>query len=266
MRIYKYWVLETGTVNLEQGVQEIKCYGGSNISDEDARVSAREKIEKVKSRIAGNPNAFDTYEADIREEIVRVINEKAIVTRNRYGAQVLNVQDLMILDIDKPKESLWDRFRRHADAKDKFKIAEMVWLLSKKDTYQGCGFRIYETRNGVRVIVLGKTFDPRAKETVAMMEEFNCDPLYMFLCRKQACFRARLTPKPSRMNLRAHKVKFPRDAEAERAVQEWLIGYEAASQNFSVCKFIGQIGEMQIPEAVRFHDEMTGINWNKKLA
>ncbi len=51
-----------------------------------------------------------------------------------------------------------------------------------------------------------------------------------------------------------------------KAFQQWLAGYEAASRNFSVCKFIEQIGPGDIPEAVRFHDETTGIQWAQKLA
>jgi hypothetical protein len=266
MQIYKYWVIEKGLVYFDRGKKEIKCYGGSNVSEADASVKAREKIEKVKNKIAGDKHAFDTYEAEIREEIVRVIDEQAIVTRNRYGAQVLNVQDVMIMDIDKPKASLLDILRRQADAKDKAKIVEQVRALSQKAIYQGCGFRIYETRNGIRVIVLGKRFDPQASATVAMMKEFNCDALYTLLCHKQACFRARLTPKPSRMKLRGYKVRFPRDVVAEQEFRQWLAGYEAASRDFSVCKFIEQIGGGDIPEAVRVHDESTGIQWGQKLA
>jgi hypothetical protein len=266
MRIYKYWALERGTVRFDQEEKEIRCYGGSNVSEADAIVQAREKIEKVKSKIAGDEHAFDTYEVEIREEIVREIDEKAIVTRNRYGAQVLNVQDLMILDIDKPKASFLDIFRRQADAEDKAKIIEQVRALSRKSVYQSCGFRIYETRNGIRVIVLGKRFDPQAGSTVAMMKEFNCDALYTLLCQKQACFRARMTPKSGRMKLRGYKVRFPRDAETEKEFQKWLAGYEAACRNFSVCRFVSQIGRGDVPEAVRFHDEITGVQWGQELA
>lgn len=251
---------------MEQEQKEITCYGGSNVSEQDAIARAREKIEKVKSKIAGDLHVFDTYQVEIREEIVRVIDEKAIVTRNRYGAQVLNVEDVMILDIDKPKASFWDLFRRQADAQDKAKIVEMVRTLSRQPRHQGCGFRVYETHKGIRVIVLGRTFDPQADATQAMMKEFNCDALYMLLCKKQACFRARLTPKPSRMRVRGHKVRFPRDGEAEREFRKWLVEYEAASRKFSVCKFVEQIGSGYIPEAVRFHDEITGIYWRQTLA
>lgn len=266
MRIYRYWVIEKGVVHFPGEDKEIRCYGGSNVSEADAVVKAREKIELVQSKISGDRRAFDAYEAEIREEIVRVIDEKAIVTRNRYGAQVLNVQDMMIMDIDRPKMSLWNIFRGRSDARDKAGIVEQVRALSQKTAYRSCGFRIYETRRGIRVIVLGRHFDPQDSATMSMMKEFNCDSLYMLLCRRQACFRARLTPKPGRMKLRGYKVRYPRDANAEAAFRQWLAGYEAASRDYSVCKFLGQIGRGTVPEAVRLHDEITGINLERKLA
>jgi len=266
MKIYKYWQTATEKVKIGKNLVEVKCYGGSNSSDDEARLKAKEKIEKIKRKIAGDKHIFDTYEVEIREEIVRVINEKAVVTRNRYGAEVLNVEDLMIMDIDEPRLSLWDFFKKRDQASDKQKIIEMVRKLSQKPVYQACGYRIYETQKGIRVIVLGKTFDPTDRETQAMMEEFHCDKLYRFLCKKQGCFRARLTPKASRMNLRGHRVRFPREAEEESAFQKWLVAYEAARSNYNVCKFVEQIGTGTLPEAVQLHDEITCMNRSQTLA
>jgi hypothetical protein len=267
MKIYKYWRIEKATLNIGQKATEVKCYGGSNISEDDAGLKAKEKIEKIKRKIAGDRHVFDSYDVEIREEIVRAIDEKAIVTRNRYGAQILNAQEIMILDIDQPKFSLWDVFRRKDDAQSKQKIVEMIRKLAQKSSYQEYGFRVYETQKGMRVIVLGKAFDAKSGASQAMMKEFNCDGLYMLLCKKQDCFRARLTPKPSRMKQRGYKVKFPRSAEEEQLFQTWLLEYEAASKNFSVCKFIEQLGAgHSIPEAVRFHDDVTQAYRGQKLA
>lgn len=264
MKIYKYWQIQSGNFTVDQKWFYAKCYGGSNVSEEDARLKAQEKIEKIKRKVAGDASVFETYEAEIREDIVRVISEKAIVTRNSYGAQVLNIEDVLIMDIDQPKFSFMDLFKQTTD---KQKMIELVRKLAQKPAYRDYGYRIYETQKGIRVIVLGRTFDPTARETQAMMAEFNCDRLYRFLCQKQKCFRARLTPKASRMNLRGHRVKILRTAEAEMAFQQWLAGYEAASLNYSVCKFIEQIGAgYLLPDAIQFHDEMTGIHRNLTLA
>ena len=102
-----------------------------------------------------------------------------------------------------------------------------------------------------------------------MMDEFNCDPLYTTLCNKQGCFRARLTPKPYRMKMSPYKVNFPRDPKegVDTEFQRWLAEYERESRNFSVCKFIAQIGTSQdMSEVVRLHDQITGIDYPQRLA
>ena len=264
MKIYKYWVTEKQKMVIDGAEQSITCYGGSNISAEDARGRAKDKAEKVKRKIKGEKHLFDEYEAEIREEILQVIDDHAAITRNRYGAKVLNAERLLILDIDKPKSSFGDLFKKRDAGQDKLKIFDMVRKLAPK--YQDYGFRIYETYQGARVIVLGRDFDARDRDTVKMMSEFNCDRLYMTLCQKQGCFRARLTPKPYRMKIRRYKVQFPREGD-DAELQGWLADYERESRNFSVCKFIEQIGSKHsVNDVMRLHDEITGANFRQPLA
>ena len=266
MKIYKYWVTEKQKTLIDGVEQDITCYGGSNISTEDARLRAREKAEKVKRKIKGEKHLFDEYEAEIREEILQIIDDHAVITRNRYGAQVLNVEHLLILDIDKPKTSFGDLFKTKDAEQDNRKIFEMVRKLASGPKYQDYGFRIYETYQGARVIVLGKDFDSRDQNTGKMMSEFNCDRLYMTLCQKQGCFRARLTPKPQRMNIRRHKVQFPREGE-DTELQQWLEDYERESRNYSVCKFLEQVGASHsLNDVVHLHDEITGAAFRQPLA
>lgn len=48
------------------------------------------------------------YEADIREEIIVWKTDECIVTRNRYGAEILNCSSPVIADLDMRKPSwLW---------------------------------------------------------------------------------------------------------------------------------------------------------------
>ena len=268
MKIYKYWTVEKQKILIDGNQQEITCYGGSNISVEDARIKAREKAEKIQRKIAGEKHLFDRYEAEIREELLRIIDDHSAITRNRYGAQVLNTENMMILDIDKPKSTsggLGGLFKKKDTRPPKEQIFEMVRNLATTK-YREFAFRLYETYQGARVIVLGRSFDPRDGETKKMMDEFNCDPLYTRLCIKQACYRARLTPKPYRMNMRAYKVKFPRNSD-DYEFQQWLTNYEAESRNFSVCKFIEQIGTSHpMNDVIRLHDDIAGVNYRQPLA
>ncbi len=268
MKTFKFWTLEKQTILIEGRREEITCYGGSNVSVEDARRAAREKAEKVQRKIAGEKQLFEDYDVEIREEVLKVVDDHAVITRNRYGAQVLNVEKLMILDIDEPKVAggLGGLFGKKKDKRSpKAEIFDMVRKLAATK-YGQYGFRIYETFRGARVIVLGRDFDPRDDATRKMMSEFNCDPLYALLCGKQDCYRARLTPKPSRARVRGIKVKFPREG-TDNQLEQWLAEYENASRNFSVCKFVEQIGASQpVPDVVRLHDELTGVGYQQRLA
>jgi hypothetical protein len=264
MKIYKYWTVEKQTILIDGNRQEITCYGGSNLSVEDARGKAREKAEKIQRKIAGEKHLFEDYESEIREEILQLIDDHSAITRNRYGARVLNVEKLMILDIDKPKPT-GGLFKKKDTRPPKEQIFEMVRNLAATK-YKEYGFRIYETYQGARVIVLGREFDPRDRDTKKMMDEFNCDPLYTMLCIKQGCYRARLTPKPSRMKFRSYKVKYPREGD-DGEFQRWVNEYESTSRNFSVCKLVEQVGVSHyVPEVVRLHDEVTGVDYRQQLA
>ena len=264
MKIYKFWAVEKRKITIDGAEQLIHCYGGSNISVEDAGLRAREKAEKIQRKIAGERHVFELYEAEIREEILQMIDDHSVITRNRYGAQVLNAENLLILDIDKPKAT-GGLFKKKDTRPPKDQIFDMVRNLATTK-YKNYGFRTYETYQGARVIVLGGSFDPRNGETKKMMDEFNCDPLYTTLCNKQGCFRARLTPKPYRMKMRPYKVNFPRE-DVDTEFQHWLMEYERESRNFSVCKFIEQVGASQyMNDVVRLHDEITGVGYPQKLA
>jgi len=264
MKIYKYWTLEKQTILIDGAEQEVTCYGGSNVSIEDARGKAKEKAQKIQRKIAGEKHLFEDYESEIREEILQTIDDHSVITRNRYGAQVLNVESLMILDIDKPKPS-GGLFKKKDTRPPKEQIFDMVKTLATTK-YKDLGFRIYETFQGARVIVLGKEFDPRNSETKKMMDEFNCDPLYTLLCIKQGCYRARLTPKPSRMKLKGFKVKYPREGD-DSEFQRWVSEYESMSRSFSVCKLVEQVGASHyVTDVVRLHDDVTGVSYPQRLA
>jgi hypothetical protein len=268
MKLYQYWTVEKVNILIEGAPQEIACYGGSNVSLEDARRVAQEKAQKIQRKIEGETHLFEDYEVEIREEVLQTLDARNAVTRNRYGARVLNSEHLLILDIDKPKAAgggLLGLFKKKDPRSPKEQIFDMVRSVAA-EKYPQYGFRIYETFQGARVIVLGQDFDPRASQTVQLMEAFNCDALYTYLCTKQGCFRARLTPKPSRMKFRGFKVKYPRAGD-DSDFQRWVGEYESLSRGYSVCKLVGTVGASHpLPDVVRFHDDATGVGYPQRLA
>ena len=268
MKIFNHWTTEKERILIEGVEQEITCYGGSNTSMEEARLRAKEKAEKIRRKIKGEKHLFDEYEAEIREEILQIIDDRSAITRNRYGAQILNTENLLVLDIDKPESSggLGGLFRKKDTRTPKEQIFDTVRQLAATPKYQNYGFRMYETYQGARVIVSGRDFDPRAVETKRIMDEFQCDPLYARLCVKQGCYRARLSPKPYRMKMKAYKVRFPREA-IDSEFEQWLANYERESRGFNVCRFVEQVGVRHpLSDIVHLHDDITGANYRQPLA
>ncbi len=268
MKIFQYWVKEKVKIQITGNTQEIFVYGGSNISLDDAALQTQYKAELIQRKINGERNPFEDYEVEIREELLKTLSDNIVVTRNRYGAQVLNAQNLLILDIDKPKsQGILGLFKKKSAAGEKERIFAMIREKAAKAQYAEFGFRVYETFQGARVIVTGRDFDARDDFTKALMKDFNTDALYAAICAKQGCFRARLTPKPSRIKIKNYRVNYPREAEDDIQFENWLQNYERVSRDFSVCRFIELLGRSYgASEAIRLHDDLSGAGANLPLA
>ncbi len=262
MKIYRYWAQEKVKIRIGREDKEIRCWGGSFTSNEEARARAMEKAAWVQRRIQGERTPTPDYEVDIREEILEELNPDAVVTRNRYGAKVLNVSKLMFLDIDHAPFSFLKMFAKRDVKKE---AIERIEKLAPK--YAHLGFRLYETSRGIRVIVTGRDFEAKSFEAQWMMREFGCDRLYIVLCLKQNCVRARLTPKPYRLKLKKMKFSYPYEPALEAELKEWLREYDAASGGFGTCRFIKYIGKQDgDSDAVKYHDAETGAFKSDPLA
>lgn len=258
MKIYKYWKKHTEQPLVEKlGVSvPISCWGGSNTSEAEALISAQEKIQQVVAKLNGKSAHIENYTVEIREEIIHTVDQKNIVTRNRYGALVLNSEDIVIIDVDQPKQSFFDWLNFFSRPDRKEKMLEQAIRVAR--SYGKFTFRIYATRGGLRVIVTTpslKTDDPKVVE---LFEAFNCDPLYASLCKKQECFRARLTPKPNYIRQRVKCFRFPEKTSQDHL--EWLEQYEQKSKKFSTCHLLKEVGaRTSLHPAIAYHDEICRV-------
>lgn len=267
MRVFRFWARDSAVLDVGGAPQELRCWGGSDESIDAARDDAQKRLRAVRARIAGAPQDARDYQADIREELIERLDDCNAVTRTRYGALVLNSTDHMFVDIDEPRYRFWEGWFGKPDlARRKQRIVENLQQRARMSDCAGLGLRVYETHKGIRVIVSGRLFDPAAALTGKFMRSFNADWLYTILCRKQACFRARLTPKPYRMKWRAHRVSYPRDAQQEAALKAWLPGYESASEHFASCRFLCTIGAAAHSPIIDYHDRMTAAHSDRPLA
>lgn len=260
MRIFRIWTQERcsyshGGVQFEGGV-----FGGSNESVEAAREDARRRWTGVCERIAGaGVRRPADYEADIREEVLRSVDGEAVVTRNRYGAEILNCPQTVIVDIDHaPRGILSLFFKSKSIGKIRDRAAARLKSAIETRKLGISGARVYFTPNGVRAILRTTATDPRSEEIQTLMRWLGVDRLYAALCKRQGCYRARLTPKPGRIGLKSLRQAWPLSEEQLAARADWVALYDAKRVEFSACQFQTTFGDPPSSPVVTLHDELSG--------
>lgn len=258
MRIPRFWHRLEADLIVDGHVQRSGFLGHSEHSDEEARQHALDRVRVVQARIDANDGRrHENYEVAIREEILDELSAEAIVTRNRYGAEVLNCARLVIIDVDRPPDlGFWKALFGREKRSPKQRMLEHIRMAirARPGPYD---HRVYETRNGYRVIVVGADLPPADDRVRALFAAMNCDPVYALLCRRQDCYRARLTPKPSRIRQKAIQLKYPYTPEKAQALHDWLPDYNALSERFAVCRLVEVIGRDDPDRIVRYHDQRT---------
>src|SRR5688572_17045915 len=108
MKLARYWTRASGEATDENGQQiEVVTRGWSDDSIEDAERRARERARRLAQRIATDPSArklYDYDDAPVPEGVIRDFRPEglgAVITRNSYGALVLNADNLLFADIDR---------------------------------------------------------------------------------------------------------------------------------------------------------------------
>ena len=270
MKIPLCWVART----LQENGSEIHFKAGGNTPAE-AEAELERKIAIYRRCMAGDfsakPKETADYAQPICEEVCDTLDEHNLVTRNRYGALVLNSEDLLFLDVDLVSHTFGELVRSIfglAVPDAKTRLLAKIERLRQKPPYQGLAVRVYETKAGFRLLLAKpglQTLNSPGMDRI--FSDFDADLLYAELCRKQQCFRARLTPKPARIKMTtARKFRFPY-AEADReAMAAWLAEYEKKSADYAVCRLIAQIGKKFTSPAIEYHDRMTKADRHLPLA
>ncbi len=134
--------------------------------------------------------------------------------------------------------------------------------------------RLYQTPAGYRVLAMHSIFDPASTLVADCFKTLGTDPVYVRMCQRQNCFRARLSPKPWRVGLK-QKMKprpgvWPVKPERLPQRQEWIDLYETKARAFASCRFIqtfGNGGTHPAAERVRaLHDELSRAHTGLPLA
>ena len=200
---------------------------------------------------------LDTFEADLSDEPV------AMVSRNGYGAVVLNTTRLLFLDIDVQEAPAGRRLLRTLGiGSDEPHVPALQKVRDALRPYQRATFRVYRTASGLRLIAIDREFDPDSPETRDLMDMTGTDPSFIRLCAVQHSFRARLTPKPWRCGVGPPPGEHPRQEEAMRQrFAAWLSEYDRKSLSFATCRYLETIGVGRpapfAGKLLELHDRMT---------
>ncbi len=255
-------------------------------SMQEARDAAAARAKQIFERFTGGDELkrYEYHDRPIREEILKQIGSDdppaALVTRNRYGALVLNCRNVMFVDVDFDRPppagivagvlASFSRKRR-AERERAIREAQTAKIYAWAEQNPGRGFRLYRTREGLRLLFTDRLYEPLSDETAATLADLDADPLYVKLTRKQECFRARLTSKPWRCGAARPPVSYPwENTQAEARYRKWEAQYTQRDARFRVCEFVKAFGPAGRDETIRriveAHDRATRIDTQAELA
>lgn len=251
-------------------------------SEADARERARALArQRAESAAAGNApeehaGTYPYPERVLVEPILERIRfsdttgdrELARITRNGYAARVINAYRAMFVDVDTVPDTGANPVTG-AKIFSRAPVTEFAAMDALAALIRRCGdlaFRVYATRAGLRYLCINREFDPTAPETLALMNDLKADARYVTLCRVQKCFRARLTPKPWRCEIR--------ETKTGGGFLGKLFGPKTVVVNepgrFATCRFVDEIGTGKITPVIarilEFHDAGAEAHSGKPLA
>jgi hypothetical protein len=280
MQVSKYWSKATSSAVDKAGhPYALTAWGASVSSEADAKQDALAKLEQWIAKLAsgGSIGEYEYLHSAIREELIEEILDEGgtmigAITRNRYGALVLNAADVFIADVDAPAPGLFHRLllkmlgRR---IKDKTYHIEKIKAFAQANP--AAHVIVYETHSGLRVFLVDQAHEPGAKHSKQLLEALGSDKLYKALCHAQKCYRARLTPKPWRCDSFRPPNSFPRDEfQAQLAFDKWLAAYTESAKAYGVCRKVLSLGSgamtANAKQLLAVHDAMAVKNGTAALA
>lgn len=276
MRFPTHWSFDSHEAHDRTGkLISRHAFGWSTESDDDARQVARERAKRAVDFAITGERAGGEYGYGVdpaREELIDEIafdgSPVAAVTRNRYGALVLNTDDVLIADIDDaPKPGIMQRlFGKRTDPDQELIARLTAWQADRGEH----ALRVYRTAAGYRAIFTDRAHTTSDPQSLRLLQALGADPLYVTLCRRQKCCRARLTPKPWRCGIDKPRARFPfTSAEVEQAHRAWEDRYIEQTKSYATCRLLATIGsalaDPRVSQIVQIHDAYT-LNDGRPLA
>lgn len=263
MKIPKYWAQQVRPAQGPDGKRfRLSAWRWSDTSTDEAKDLAQARVVDLVARVTRG-ETLDRYsygDRPLREETIQSLpgaggKELGVITRNGYGALVLNAAQAMFVDVDfqedAPGVRLASQIRKLVGQGGKAaptqEVREVDNIRQWAARNPGLGIRVYRTAGGLRGLITNQVFNPSDPDAQGILKELNGDPLYVKLCRDQDCFRARLSPKPWRCGIGNPAWRFPfQDAATESKFRAWEEKYKVASTKYAVCRLVAQIGSTEV--------------------
>jgi hypothetical protein len=266
MRIPKFWARESFTGADSRGKQQtFTAWGWSFQTYEEAKMDAVARAQRIFNYMVQGirPDRYPYSENPLREETVQLVEQAGqtigAITRNRYGALVLNSAAVLFADIDIPEgksggggglKKLFGK-KSNEPANDPHATAIQTvknWAAGNP----GRSFRIYRTKAGLRLLFTDRLYEPASSETASLLGALGSDQMYRLLTQRQESFRARLTPKPWRCDCPLPPGRYPfEDARAEQQYRQWEQQYAGMTAGYKTCDLIEVVGGDAADESIR---------------
>jgi hypothetical protein len=141
MKFAKYWSEVSVAVDEAIfGTNKVSAWGASNEGQEQAGISAQERAIRLVQLLSRGVDALREYEywnGYIREGVLDEVTDRegrvlAVLTRNSYGAVVLNTESVLFGDIDVAEPGLFSKlFQAFGKAKK-----DKAFFIAKVEQYQ----------------------------------------------------------------------------------------------------------------------------------
>lgn len=203
----RFWTTADGEARRADGRQlRLRMWGWSTASLADAAAVAADRLSQARAKAAAGQElqSWAYYpRTPLREETLGEVLSPdgtllAVVTRNRYGAEILNTDLLLIADIDLPESSasrsspasgggvlgrLFGRRgaasptpERSPDGASPEEVEALERVSHVGASRPDLGVRTYRTAAGLRVLVTGGDLPPGTPAAEEVLEELASDP------------------------------------------------------------------------------------------
>ena len=193
MRIPPYWAKGTHAGTDKQGKKhEYRAWGWSFKSIAEASAEAGARASRIFEAIMSGrtPDSYDYLERPLREEIVDSIgpegDETVIITRNRYGALILNCRSVCFADVDFPRvksSGIFDSVLMAFSSKlrqtriGRVQQDTIDRVREWSSSHPQHSFRLYRTAAGLRLLFTDRLYDPVSDDVSAILEGLGSDVL-----------------------------------------------------------------------------------------